>query len=131
LLNASGRKSTNFAEPRQAPYFWRRYTAAMRMVIGAVVALVVSACGLVQAEGKSGPACKADSDCVLVPTDCCGCNNGGKQKAIPARAKASYERARQARCADTMCAAVVSTDSSCAATTAVCKEGQCSLASSR
>jgi len=78
----------------------------MRIVVCAAVALVVSASGLVRAENKSKPDCKVDSDCALVPADCCGCSNGGKQKAIPAREKAKYERERQARCADTLCAAV-------------------------
>lgn len=101
------------------------------MVFCAAVAFIVSVSGSIRAENKSKPACKVDSDCALVPADCCDCSNGGKQKAILARDKATYERARQGRCADTLCAAVVSQDPSCAATSAVCKEGKCSLASSR
>jgi hypothetical protein len=108
------------------------YCLAMRIVVGALIALVVLAAGLGRAESKNKrSACKVDADCTLVPADCCGCGGGGKQKAIPAREKASHERARQARCADTLCAAVISEDSSCAAAAAVCKEGQCALASSR
>ena len=103
----------------------------MRIVVWAAVVLVLSVSSLVRAESK-GQACKADSDCALVAADCCGCKGGGKQKAIPAREKASYERKRQARCADTLCTTVMSRDSSCAETAAaVCKEGQCSLAQSR
>jgi hypothetical protein len=74
-------------------------------------------------------ACQVDSDCVLVPDDCCGCTGGGKQRALPKKDKAGFERARQARCADTLCPAVMSQDPSCAATSAVCKEGKCTLGS--
>ena len=110
----------------------------MRIVVWAAVVLVLSVSSLVRAESK-GQACKADSDCALVAADCCGCKGGGKQKErrhIPvdeaAREKASYERKRQACCADTLCTTVMSRDSSCAETAAaVCKEGQCSLAQSR
>ena len=75
----------------------------------------------------SAPACHVDSDCVLVPEDCCGCQAGGKQKALPKKDRARYQRAREAHCTDTLCAAVISQDPSCAATSAVCKEGQCTL----
>ena len=74
-------------------------------------------------------ACQVDSDCVLGPDDCCGCTGGGKQRALPRKDKAGFERARQARCADTLCPAVMSQDPSCAATSAVCKEGKCTLGS--
>jgi hypothetical protein len=72
-------------------------------------------------------ACKADADCVLVPVDCCPCSAGGKQRAIPAKEKDSYERARQERCSETMCTAMMSTDPSCAASKAICKAGTCAL----
>jgi hypothetical protein len=74
----------------------------------------------------AGAACKVDSECVLVPADCCGCTGGGKQKAILQKEKASYKRALQSRCTDTLCPSVMSQDASCAAT-AVCKEGKCTL----
>ncbi len=104
----------------------------MRIVVSVAIALVLSASHPVNAAGKGKrPAvCKVDSDCTLVPADCCGCEDGGKQKAIPVRDEARYQKARRARCAETMCSAVVSQDSSCAITAAVCKEGQCSLAPS-
>jgi hypothetical protein len=117
--------------PLRRTYPTALYCPAMRIVVCAVVALVLSSSGLVGAENKGKPACKVDSDCALVPTDCCDCNNGGKQKAILARDRASYERSRQGRCTDTLCPAVVSQDPSCAAMAAVCKEGRCSLALSR
>lgn len=104
----------------------------MRIVVFAAVALVLSAASPVNAKGKDKrPAvCKVDSDCTLVPADCCGCEGGGKQKAILVRDKARDQKARRARCAETLCSAVVSQDSSCAVTVAVCKEGQCALAPS-
>jgi hypothetical protein len=76
---------------------------------------------------KGAAACHAASDCVLVSDDCCGCTAGGKQKAIPKKERAGSERAREARCAGTMCVAVMSHDPSCAANSAVCKEGKCTL----
>ena len=74
-------------------------------------------------------ACRVDADCVVVPDDCCGCTGGGKQRALSKKDQASYQRARQVHCADTMCAAVMSQDPSCAARSAVCKEGKCTLGS--
>ncbi|MGB8294887.1 MAG: hypothetical protein WCG85_05620 [Polyangia bacterium] len=97
---------------------WKAVLAAA----GLVLALASSA-----AAKKGAAVCQADSDCVLVPDDCCGCSGGGKQKAIPKKDRASSERARQARCAGTLCAEVMSQDPSCAATSAVCKEGKCTL----
>lgn len=80
------------------------------------------------AKGAAG-ACHVDSDCVLVPDDCCGCTGGGKQRALPKKDKVGYERSRQARCAGTLCTEVMSQDSSCASAGAVCKEGKCTLGS--
>jgi len=102
------------------------YTSAyiMRLAWKAAMALVLAAAP----DAAAAPsACRVDSDCVLVPDDCCGCTDGGKQKAIPKRDKTPHERARQARCAETLCAAVMSQDPSCAAVSAVCKEGKCTL----
>ncbi|HEY2902574.1 MAG TPA: hypothetical protein VGL59_18460, partial [Polyangia bacterium] len=36
--------------------------------------------------------CKVDHDCALVVDDCCPCNQGGKQRAIPKKDKTSYEK---------------------------------------
>ena len=72
--------------------------------------------------------CRADADCVLVTDGCCGCSEGGKQRAIPGKAAATYEKKRKATCKETMCAAVMSDHPSCAAR-AVCKEGTCALGS--
>jgi hypothetical protein len=96
----------------------------------AVLVVALWPAGLSGAAGKvAGPVCRSNADCVLVAEDCCGCTGGGKQKAVPRKEKASHERARQARCAGTLCPAVMSQDPSCSATSAVCKEGQCALGS--
>jgi hypothetical protein len=109
------------------------YTHFQLMRIAWKVALATAGLVLALASGaaaKGGEAvCKANSDCVLVPDDCCGCTGGGKQKALPKKDKAGAERARQARCAGTLCAEVMSQDPSCAATSAICKEGKCTLGS--
>ena len=72
-------------------------------------------------------ACRADADCIVVPDGCCGCHEGGKQKAIRARDKAAHDRGQRAGCRETMCAAMISNDPSCQAR-AHCKEGTCTLA---
>lgn len=95
-------------------------------------ALVVGA--LLAAGGGAGKRerrtaeCQKDADCVLVPDGCCGCHEGGKQRAIPARARAAHERKRQETCRETLCPAVMSQHASCEAQ-AVCKEGTCALGS--
>jgi hypothetical protein len=83
-------------------------------------------------QGARGPAaaeCRKDADCVLVADGCCGCHEGGKQRAIPSRARAAHEKKRQGSCRETVCPAVMSQDPSCSAAAAVCKEGMCKLAS--
>lgn len=123
--------------------FWNRqdsaaakpsgYTHIQLMRIAWKVATVTAGLVLASASGAaakgSAAACKVDSDCVLAPDDCCGCSGGGKQKALPKKDRAGSERARQARCADTLCAEVMSQDPSCAATSAICREGKCTLGS--
>jgi hypothetical protein len=99
------------------------YTGVHMRFASKVVIVVAS---LLSMGMPAGAACKVDSECILVPADCCGCTGGGKQKAILQKGKASYERARQSRCADTLCASVMSQDASCSAI-AVCKEGKCTL----
>ena len=58
--------------------------------------------------------CKQDSDCVAVSDDCCSCNQGGKQRAIPKKDQALYEKERHKRCGGTACTDVMSQDPSCA-----------------
>ena len=78
---------------------------------------------------KSAPVetdCKTDADCVVVSDDCCSCNQGGKQRAIPKKKKDGYERERRKRCADTQCMEMMSQDPSCSQH-ALCGAGICEL----
>jgi hypothetical protein len=70
--------------------------------------------------------CKTDSDCVVVLDDCCSCNEGGKQRAIPRKEQATYEKDRRKRCTGTMCTEVMSQDPSCSQR-AFCGAGICEL----
>lgn len=70
--------------------------------------------------------CKKDTDCVVVPDDCCSCNQGGKQHAIPKKEKDAYEKARKKRCGGTACAEMMSEDASCSKH-AFCGAGICEL----
>ena len=70
--------------------------------------------------------CKVDHDCVLVVDDCCPCNQGGKQRAIPKKDKASYEKDRKKRCAGTVCTEMMSDDPSCSQVP-FCGAGICEL----
>jgi hypothetical protein len=65
--------------------------------------------------------CHEDTDCVLVTDGCCGCNEGGKQRAIPRRARDAYEKKRGALCKNTMCPQLMSEDPSCVGR-AVCQQ---------
>ena len=92
--------------------------------------------GAVQAKPRRAPAkaaaaalCKVDGDCVLVVDGCCGCTEGGKQRAVPAAARTAYENRRKAMCRQTMCPALMSEDPSCVASRAVCKGGACAVGS--
>jgi hypothetical protein len=70
--------------------------------------------------------CKTDKDCVLVIDECCSCEQGGKQRAIPKKQKDAYEKDRKKRCADAACTDVMSTDPSCSAKP-FCGAGICEL----
>jgi hypothetical protein len=100
-----------------------------------VVMMAAGAClfsGAAPAEGKAKKAaadtaeCHEDTDCVLVTDGCCGCNEGGKQRAIPKKARENYEKKRQGICKKTMCPQLMSEDQSCVGR-AVCKEKTCAL----
>ncbi|HXU81802.1 MAG TPA: hypothetical protein VN914_10425 [Polyangia bacterium] len=100
-----------------------------------LVVLVVglSACLLsgAPAQGKGKKAvdtaeCHEDADCVLVTDGCCGCNEGGKQRAIPKKARDNYEKKRKSICKQTMCPQLMSEDQTCVGR-AVCKEKTCAL----
>jgi hypothetical protein len=73
--------------------------------------------------------CKTNADCTLVTDGCCSCTEGGKQRAIPARAKDGYEKKRKAICRKTLCPQLMSEDPTCVSGHAVCKEGTCGLGS--
>jgi len=79
-----------------------------------------------KAEPASSADCKTDKDCVVVPDDCCSCNQGGKQRAIPKKQKDTYEKDRKKRCADTQCMEMISQDPSCSQH-AFCGAGICEL----
>jgi hypothetical protein len=76
---------------------------------------------------KSGPAkkeCATAADCVLVPSECCDCANGGKQKAIPKSAEAAAKAERAKKCKTVMCTMMLSTDPTCGKA-ADCVAGEC------
>lgn len=84
--------------------------------------------GRAPGKGAAAPAeCRKNDECVLVTDGCCGCHEGGKQRAIPARAREAYERKRKSICKGTVCPALMSDDPSCLAAGAACKEGKCAL----
>ena len=111
-----------------------RHSRGLAISIVALIAALILGLGLV-AEAKRAhkpktPAdtadCKTDADCVLVPDDCCSCNQGGKQRAIPKKQKDGYEKDRKKRCADTQCMEMMSQDPSCSQH-AFCGAGICEL----
>jgi hypothetical protein len=75
---------------------------------------------------EAEPDCKKDSDCVLVPDDCCSCSQGGTQRAIPKKDKDTYEKDRKKRCAATACTEAMSNDPSCSQVP-ICGAGICEL----
>src|SRR5438552_17132179 len=104
------------------------------LVLLMAVALSAGLLGASDAEAKhrraKAPAdatdCKKDSDCVAVVDDCCPCSEGGKQRAIPKKAQAGYEKDRRKRCEGTACTEVMSQDATCAQRP-FCAAGICEL----
>jgi hypothetical protein len=70
--------------------------------------------------------CKTDKDCVAVTDECCSCNQGGKQRAIPKKQMEAYEKDRKKRCTDAACTEMMSTDPSCSQQP-FCAAGICEL----
>jgi hypothetical protein len=68
--------------------------------------------------------CKADTDCEVVPEDCCDCANGGRQQALPKSRVAAFKAERGKRCGKVMCTMMFSTDPTCGMR-AQCQSGQC------
>lgn len=108
----------------------RVWPSALLLVGSLLVAFVWSspaAARHARASRKADTAdCKVDRDCVLVVDDCCPCNQGGKQRAIPKKDKATYEKDRKKRCAGTVCTEMMSDDPSCTQVP-FCGAGICEL----
>jgi hypothetical protein len=107
---------------------WLPFVLLVSLAVGASLAGAPRALAK-RARAKAPAAsvdCKTDADCVAVPDDCCPCSEGGKQRAIPKKQKATYEKDRHKRCGETMCTETVSQDPSCAQV-AFCGAGICEL----
>jgi hypothetical protein len=80
------------------------------------------------AAGKASPKaeCKAATDCVLEPIDCCDCANGGKQHAVTKKMAAATKSARAQKCKTAVCTMMLSTDPSCGQR-ADCVNGACAM----
>lgn len=70
--------------------------------------------------------CESDEDCTTIKADCCGCHQGGAQKAIAIKEKAHALTRLKEQCQDTMCIQMMSTDESCKKKS-LCKSGSCVL----
>lgn len=114
-------------EARRAPH--KRWNFLVALVCG--LAVVVGGWLAEAKRAKEAPAapaaqCKKDQDCVAVMDDCCTCTSGGRQKAIPRKEKAAYERDRKKECFQIMCAQVMSQDPTCAEVP-TCDAGVCKM----
>ena len=116
----------------------RRVRRTCQLVLLMAVALGAGLLGASRAEAKRGHAkaavekvdCKKDADCVAVVDDCCPCSEGGKQRAIPKKDQASYEKDRHKRCAGTACTEVHRSQDATCAQKAFCAAGICELGDS-
>ena len=70
-------------------------------------------------------ACTQDSECQLVPLNCCSCRNGGSQSAIHQTHMAALKARRAKLCGEVMCAQMMGIHESCLASTAICANGVC------
>jgi hypothetical protein len=71
-------------------------------------------------------ACGADSDCVAVAGDCCGCFAGGSQGVVTRAKLDEFEAARAKRCTEAVCVTLMSSHPSCSLK-ARCVNGSCRL----
>lgn len=71
-------------------------------------------------------ACKGDNECIQVPGDCCGCENGGANVAIHQKSLMDVAAARAANCNDAVCTMQVSNHASCTSD-AKCVNGTCQM----
>jgi len=69
-------------------------------------------------------ACRADSDCVQVPTDCCGCENGGESKAVSKNFRGYFAEERARKCNNVACLTVYVCEEDVKPR---CVQGQCTL----
>jgi hypothetical protein len=72
------------------------------------------------------PECKKPADCEVIPVECCGCNAGGAQMAVPKARVAALKKERAKKCKGTVCAQMMSQDPSCLQVP-TCKDGRCVL----
>jgi hypothetical protein len=104
-----------------SPQVAAKGTTAAAAVVDAGVAPTAKAATPSPTAAELGP-CKTDADCVAVPAECCDCNAGGTRVAVLKKAA----KARAAKCGETMCPQMMSTDPSCAQV-AACVKGACAL----
>jgi hypothetical protein len=71
-------------------------------------------------------ACVADTDCDIVPKECCPCNHGGKVIAV-AKNMRQHTKFESGACKDRVCPMFISKDPSCKASGVKCVAGKCQL----
>lgn len=81
---------------------------------------------LLAKENELALGCKNDEDCDAIAIGCCDCRRGGKQKAILKSKIVNELKALEVKCADVMCAQMISKDESCKKS-AACSNNICVL----
>jgi hypothetical protein len=110
----------------------RNNLIVLMAIIKLLLFIFISSChrswesGAISLKEDYGQLCQNDSDCVLVKEGCCGCHEGGKQKALPKVHKKEWITHLDTKCSDIMCIKVISNDPSCKKS-AICKNGHCLL----
>ncbi len=64
-------------------------------------------------ESSDIPVCEKDRDCIAVPDGCCGCNEGGKKRAINRKYYSYWLGKKNDSCIFTRCESVLSDHLSC------------------
>jgi hypothetical protein len=77
-------------------------------------------------DAKRAGECKVAADCVLEPTTCCDCANGGKQQAVSKKQGLADKAAHAEKCKTAVCTMMMSTDPSCGQR-ADCVAGVCQM----
>lgn len=81
---------------------------------------------IANAKLDAGSECRDNAGCALIKADCCGCQQGGKQRAV-ALAQAKEEEALSTKdCEGRVCMQMISTHESCQQSS-VCENGRCIL----